>query len=144
MDQETAQVKKPGPNKELARISDWLWKIVIGILIATLPELANKYASRVFATLIHAVGLHLAQIVVSIGVISAGILGHWFKRKNQRWYGFVEVVFGSASGIVIGFTMFAGQPLLTQWVTLVGCAYVISRGLNNMSEAKAKAIRAEA
>jgi hypothetical protein len=88
--------------------------------------------------LTHTIGLHLAQIVVSAGVIAAGFLGHWFKGRNQWWYGFVEVIFGSASGVVVGFTMFAGQPLLTQWVTLVGCAYVISRGLNNISDSKKK------
>jgi hypothetical protein len=127
-----------GANRELARIAEWLSKILVGTALATLPQLAKVYGSRLFGILTHTIGLHLAQIVVSAGVIAAGFLGHWFKGRNQWWYGFVEVIFGSASGVVVGFTMFAGQPLLTQWVTLVGCAYVISRGLNNISDSKKK------
>jgi hypothetical protein len=62
----------------------------------------------------------------------------WVKEKNLWRYGMVEIAFGVAASISITFRMNLNQSVLAQWVALVGCAYVVARGLNNLGEARRK------
>jgi len=116
--------------------------VAIGFLLAVgvFIETVIGMGSLVFRWLARIFGIHVAQSAIFLVVIIVGTFAHWFKKKNQKWYGLVEVVFGAASAGSISFRMTPGPPLFTQWATLAGCAYVIARGLNNVSEAKRKLV----
>jgi hypothetical protein len=103
----------------------------VGVFIETIVGMG----SVAFRWLAKTFGIHLAQFAIFAGVVAVGTFAHWFKKKNQKWYGVVEVAFGTASAGSISFRMMPG-PLFAQWATLAGCAYVITRGLNNISDAK--------
>jgi hypothetical protein len=81
-------------------------------------------------------GLHGAQFILGVGVLVAGFFAHWFKQKSQKWYGFLEVVFGLCYGFSVAFSIRPGEPMFARWATLVGCVYIVARGLNNQSDAK--------
>jgi hypothetical protein len=84
------------------------------------------------------IGFRGVQTLVSLAILGAGVFAFWFKRKRQLWYALFEVAFGSASGVNISFSTAHSGPLFAQWAAMVGCAYVIARGLNNFAEAKDK------
>lgn len=42
----------------------------------------------------------------------------------------VEVAFGVESGFTVAFSIDTLSPSVTQWATLIGCAYVLTRGLS--------------
>ncbi len=83
-------------------------------------------------------GLHGAQFLTGVGVLLMGCLAHWFKQKSQAWYGWLEVLFGLSYGFTVAFGIRPGEPMFGHWATLVGCVYIIARGLNNQSDAKRK------
>jgi hypothetical protein len=87
------------------------------------------------------IGTYLTHLIIGAVVVFLGIAAHWFKGKNQRWYGMVEVLFGSISGFGIALNISPRNSWLTQGAALVGCAYVIARGLNNIADAKKVAAR---
>ena len=115
--------------------------VAIGLLvgIGVFIETIIGMGSVVFKWLVRTFGIHLAQFAIFCGVVAVGAFAHWFKQKNQKWYGVVEVAFGAASAGSVSFRMMPG-PLFAQWATLAGCAYVIARGLNNISQAKQSAV----
>jgi hypothetical protein len=78
---------------------------------------------------------------VAVTVVSAGWSAHHFKRLNQLVYGYVEVFFGTISAIaIVSRTNFAAVQFTTltlaQYGALVGCAYVVARGLNNVQDSR--------
>jgi hypothetical protein len=48
----------------------------------------------------------------------------------------IEVIFGTMSGFSIAFGITPDRATLVQWASLVGCSYVVARGLSNMYEGK--------
>jgi hypothetical protein len=50
-------------------------------------------------------GAASCSITIGVVVILVGIFAHWFKRRNQRWYGIVEVIFGIISAFSVAFAM---------------------------------------
>lgn len=115
------------------------WQIAgILMLIAGILEYAIWLGPKVFAFVYRVVGPYGAQGGTAVLVFVCGIAAHWFKRKNQRWYGRVEVLVGALSGIRICFSLAPHTSMFSQSVALVGCAYVIARGLNNITEANGK------
>jgi D-alanine-D-alanine ligase-like ATP-grasp enzyme len=79
-----------------------------------------------------------AQIGAAVVVAGMGYSAYRFKKWKQWWYGLVEIAFGFFSVFPPLHGLNGSHDLIARWATLVGCAYVISRGLNNTSEAKAK------
>lgn len=80
-----------------------------------------------------------AKIIITLGVLGLGALAHWSKKKNQRAYGFVEVLFGLAAAANIVFGKSSPRELLSvQWAGLVACTYVVARGLNNRFEGEGR------
>jgi hypothetical protein len=112
----------------------------VGILFAFLIFIETSFTigSRIFVWLTRMLGLYVVQVGIFFAVVSIGVFAHWFKNKNQKWYGWVEVLFGAASSISISFRITPGQSLFAQWVALAGCVYVIARGLNNIADANSK------
>jgi hypothetical protein len=106
-------------------------------LSAAVPNLDERFLRSVTAVF----GLHLTQLLVSVLVIAVGWSAHRFKLRNKLWYGYVEVVFGAGSAIAVvsrvNFAAIEFRSLtLAQYAALVGTAYVVARGLNNITEAK--------
>jgi hypothetical protein len=107
-----------------------------GLLVAFISvEKIRFLVETLYPKINRLIGSHATQILLGILVLCMGIGAHWFKRMNQLWYGMVEIMFGAFSGFCIAYTMYPSTAHLTQWSSLVGCAYVIARGFNNVSDA---------
>jgi len=136
-------LKRPGEKLTIfEHILIWFQNLQFfaGILIAVwfAVRLVWNHGPAWFAFASHILGIYGAQSTTAAAVIVAGVCAHWFKQKKQKWYGMVEVAFGGVAGWSICFTLAPGQALFSQWAALVGCAYVIARGLNNWAEANEK------
>jgi 4-hydroxybenzoate polyprenyltransferase len=107
----------------------FVWAIVI---VFRLAYLLLPYA---VATVSSYVGIHGVQLVLSGIVVLFGFLAYEVKKKKQLWYGRVEICFGIGSAIALSFSVSPGDIHLTQWASLVGCIYVIARGMNNVNDA---------
>lgn len=81
-------------------------------------------------------GTYWSRGLLVLAVAAAGYTAFRFKRGRQIWYGRVEVAFGVASCIKVALTSPIQDSLLVQWSALIGCIYVISRGFNNISDAR--------
>ena len=102
------------------------------------------YGDRVLPFLTRVLGLYGMRSVVLGTVIGLGFCAHFWKRKYQYTYGVGELIFACMATAFIASRIVPGQSVLSQWVALGGAVYVIARGLNNISEAREKAIKAEA
>jgi hypothetical protein len=71
-------------------------------------------------------------------VVVLGWIAHYFKKRSHYYYGFTEVCFAGSSAWAIGSGLSSHQALLSRWLALVAAAYIAARGLNNMSDSKAK------
>jgi hypothetical protein len=67
------------------------------------------------------------------------ILAHWFKIENQKMYGAVEVAFGAVSAWTMHLVFQQNASPFAQYASLLGGAYVVARGLNNIKDANARA-----
>jgi hypothetical protein len=112
--------------------------VAIALFAVVIGHFAKTKGLALYALTARTIGPHLTQISIGTIVACIGFAAHWFKGKSQHWYGMVEVIFGIVSGFSIALNLSADHPWLPQGARLVGCAYVIARGMNNVSEAKAK------
>jgi hypothetical protein len=78
------------------------------------------------------------QVLIFLSLLLLGYSAFLFKSWDQRWYGVGEVCFGIFSGGNIAFSLRSNGAMFGHWAALVGCVYVIARGLNNIHEARAK------
>lgn len=90
--------------------------------------------TRVFDWLLSELGLQVTQLLIAGFVAIAGITAYWFKRKNQKWYGMVEIGVGVLSAVFVAGTLTPHKLDLARWSTLAGSAYVIARGLENRAK----------
>lgn len=122
------------------------WRIIaiVGGVIAGVyaTNIQDPIAHRWFESIVLLVGIHKAQLLVFFTIISLGVVAHGIKRLNQSNYGMLEIVFGAVSAFSISSNMKPGEPLFGKWAVLIGCAYVIARGLNNVHDARARAVAA--
>ena len=141
-------IVEPDLTKDLEEISQELKKLkrnnniaLISAILSIFFLLDSRYnlSSALFNWVAHTTSLYGAQFLVAIVVVSMGVFAHWFKRMNQAWYGGVECAFGVIYGISTAFGIRPGEPMFGHWATLVGCIYIIARGLNNISDARGKA-----
>jgi hypothetical protein len=103
----------------------------ISVLVAFL---LTGHGEQIFHASINEFGLHATQIFVSIAIVGIGVAAYFFKTWNQGLYGLVEMVFAAASAFGVARTLTPQKLLLSQWATLGGLAYVVSRGLGNVWE----------
>jgi hypothetical protein len=96
----------------------------------------EHYVTRAYIVAVRVIGLYGTQFLIGSGIVSLGLFAHWFKARNQRLYGIVEVLFGSLSAFAIAFSLSSDNISLTEYASLIGSSYVVARGVNNMSEAK--------
>jgi hypothetical protein len=103
---------------------------VILVPAAGLPEM-ERDLGRVMAYL----GLQVTQLLIAAIIITLGIGAFWFKLRNKKWYGIVEIIFGILSAAVVARGLGPNRLDLAKWSTLAGCAYIIARGLGNRDDA---------
>jgi len=113
------------------------WLITM-LFVAWCIAIIMRLASLMLPSVIQAASVHRAQAVIAGGIVAIGFAAFEFKKWNQLWYGTVEVSFGIASAFVLSFSTMPADMHLTQWASLVGCAFVVGRGRNNVEEARAK------
>jgi len=122
----------------VALIQLTLVMLLVGVALRELQH----HRVRIYQWLVELIGAYKAQDSIAVVVVATGFGAAWFKRKSQKWYGFVEIGFGIISGFSIALNMTIITAALPQWASLVGCAYVIARGLNNVSDAEKVALTA--
>jgi uncharacterized membrane protein HdeD (DUF308 family) len=120
------------------RIWELLREIIVSVCGGALVFFASLYGNRAYNGLVHVFGRIVTVILIGTIVTSAGFSAHWFKRKRQFAYGRVEIFLGTMSAFAIASTLSPDKPMLAQCVSLIACAYVIARGMGNMSEANTK------
>ena len=130
-------------NEEPIELLKWLVLFVVSLLILTFGTILEKRQKTIAQFLFEKIGIHLTQVLTAVIVVAVGFGAHRFKQVNKLWYGRNEVLFGVISAVFVvsridfGAVEFKSLSL-AQFGTLVGCAYVVARGLNNVSEAKAE------
>ena len=110
-------------------------------LVGKYEAASNKvieWLNRFFEWATRTIGLRATQVIIAVGVTFLGFMAHSFKKKNQKWYGRVEMLFGFLTAFIVAGTLSSGTLELARWATLAGAAYVIARGRGNTEEAKAK------
>jgi hypothetical protein len=98
------------------------------------------YGESAFDRLSGEIGVHAAQGLAAIGVVAVGSLAAYFKKKRLLWFGTVEVFFGAATAVKVASGLTPGQIILSQWTALLGAAYIVARGLDNISDARAQVL----
>jgi hypothetical protein len=124
-------------HKKKAGLKDLIVGLV-GSVVGIEVVLFGSQAIKLFPYYADKFGLHRLQAFIAAGVVGIGLLAHYFKKRNQYLYGLVEIAFGAGSALSISIGMTPGDILFSRWAALAGCAYVVARGANNLSEAKAK------
>jgi hypothetical protein len=116
--------------------SEAAFALAVFFALSAVALVLEKYGQRISQAVVWQLGLHVAQIAVSITVLAIGGLAHWFKSRNQSIYGLIEITFAASIAFSVTSGLSPDRPLLSQWATLGGCAYIVTRGLSNISEAK--------
>jgi hypothetical protein len=107
-------------------------------MTATAVHYAFTWREDILDRLYKTVGPHVAHAVIVLSVGLAGLIAYIFKKVNQLLYGLSEVVFAGASAVHVAGSLTARDAMVTQWAALIGFAYLISRGLGNISEGAEK------
>lgn len=98
-------------------------------------------APQIFHFLTSTLGLHAAQILVSIIVLFAGWCVHTLRQWSKLYFGMMQIGFGVVSAVVVVSavnltSINLSNVSLAQLVTLLGCVFVIGRGLTDCHEAR--------
>lgn len=115
-------------------LSPILFLVLIGLLFNAGTYLSH-IVQRVFLYFLDKLGLKAVQVGIAAIMTGIGIGAYFFKAKNQKWYGVVEVMVGVVGAVVVAGTLGPRTvENLSKWSTLAGSSYVIARGLGNYSE----------
>ena len=106
--------------------------VIIAFSFAAMIVFSRMYGYRLYVDSVRVFGTYYTQLLIGIIVITTGLLAHRFKQWNQIWYGAVEVIFGCVSSIAIASSLSPSNRILGPLSSLIGCAYVIARGMNNV------------
>ncbi len=136
-----ADIKKTKNKKAALReLMTWYVAHILGLgIVAVSLVLILGGEALILPKLIPLFGLYGLRLLICVVVVIFGFAAHFWKRANQYTYGIGEIFFGILGAAYVTFTIQSEKLLLSQWAALIGTAYVIARGLNNRSEARAKA-----
>jgi hypothetical protein len=123
-------------------------KLILDALTAIISFLAafvlpRGRVGRFFIWIGQTIGPHFVGLMLFYLVVAAGFLAHELRKTNLKAYGIVEIAFGMGYALSAAFTIRPGEAMLSHWTTLVGCTYIIARGLSNVSEARKKMTKAQ-
>ena len=102
-------------------------------------NISDKFIHSVNAFLdwvAHKLGLGFTRFLLFLFTVIIGFLAQFFKSKNQRWYGAVEIGVGCLTAYIVAGTFTPANLELAKCVTLSGAAYVIARGIGNYRDGK--------
>jgi hypothetical protein len=74
------------------------------------------------------------QVVVGLAVLAVGALAYRFKRDHQFLFGLVELPVALATAMISAGGISRSPDSFSRIATIVGCIYVVSRGLENMGK----------
>src|ERR1700692_955144 len=87
------------------KAADLIPRVIAGIMIVLINRLWHRFGGPAISETERLIGPYRTKIIIGVVVVALGFAAYEFKRLNQRWYGFVEVVFGIVYGFSIAFTM---------------------------------------
>jgi hypothetical protein len=93
-----------------------------------------SYIDALFDAYGQIVSSAVGKTLVGMMVILFGLAAYLLRHRNKVLYGQLEVFFAAASAAGIASKLKPGETLLSQWVGLMGAAYVVSRGMNNWAD----------
>ena len=94
----------------------------------------TPYLRQGYALTLQKLGLQTTQLLLSAVIMGLGGLAYVFKQKDQRMYGIIEIIFAGAASVITSRQVRLGGDLASPIASLVGCVYIVSRGLNNYSD----------
>lgn len=107
--------------------------VVESLAAAAVFVVVYYYGDIAYDTVATELGEHVAQIAIAVVAVTIGACMHWFKRQNLMLYALIEIAFGVASAFSVSQSMNMSTVMLTQVAALVGCAFIVSRGLDNLA-----------
>jgi cation transport ATPase len=110
--------------------------ILCGLASAAIFVIILSYGSRTYEVITGEFGEHAVQIAIALVTILIGVGVHFFRIKNLTLYALVEIAFGVASAFVISAGLSTAGRFLPRVAALVGCAYIVGRGLENLEKAR--------
>ena len=110
----------------------------IALGVALIIEGIDAFGLNLYQKSSEALGKHITQTTIATLVCLAGFGAHWAKKINQLRYGIVEIVFGIFSAYAIAWNLPPNELDFARLASLLGAAYVIVRGISNVSEARSK------
>ncbi len=102
------------------------------------------FVRRGYTWMMQACGVAVSHLLLATLVMALGVSAFIFKSKYQRTYGIVEVLFAGVAAVVAARQIKVGQDWSGQLATLVGCIYIVSRGLSNVRDGLLAQRQAEA
>ncbi len=103
-------------------------------LLADGLTLAAPFLERFYLLLLQKVGGTNTPLLVGGLVIAVGSCAFVLKLKRQMTYGVVEVFFAGISAVIAARQIEPGKDWSGPIVTLIGAAYIVSRGLGNAKD----------
>jgi cell division protein FtsW (lipid II flippase) len=116
--------------------------VIIGIFGAIIAVAADR-GEEILQSINRQFGTKAVRFSIAVFLMLTGYMAYRWKQIDQRWYGRFEVGFGCAAVIFITLILNPDKSLVGQWVGLGSATYVIARGLNNVSEANEKTLKAK-
>jgi hypothetical protein len=109
----------------------WLLSVALFLLVVAAIFFPTNLSSAWNGLISFLTTLNLSPDHVFIGtvVIFAGVVAYTFKKISKYWYGICEVVFASLTAVGI-----AAEPSQGKWLKYAGTAYIVARGIANISD----------
>jgi hypothetical protein len=117
----------------------WLWAIAagaVGVVFSIADGIAMSLGYLKLGSLwmLDKFGIQITHIIISGTVMILGILAYAFKTRNQLMYGIVEVGFAAVAATLTARQIKPGFDWSGPITGLVGSVYIVSRGINNLSD----------
>ena len=93
----------------------------------------DKNGDAILKWFVNELGIPKIQYIVGFLVLALGIGAYQYKKKYQRFYGLIEMVFGCVTGVLATKHVDLDKVFPTL-ATLGGCVYVVARGSINFAE----------
>jgi 4-hydroxybenzoate polyprenyltransferase len=116
------------------QLAESLLLFYISTLVLHNEEEVKQRLANAFNWVLNKLGLQFTQLLIAFLIMGIGTGAYFFKRKNQKWYGIVEILIGFLSAVVVAGSLLPHKLDLAKWATLAGSAYVVARGLENRAK----------
>jgi hypothetical protein len=94
--------------------------------------LALVFSAHIFSK---GLGLEKSHYDVAELIVTGGGAIWLLRTRLPMLYGIIEIVFAFLSGLAVARDMTRRGEYFAHIVTMFGCAYIVSRGIGNVSEA---------